>query len=84
MSDPLRCPHCHKAVADQNALWQHAKAQHGTKVAKVFKQPRDAEPSLADELIEATEAHAGGEAPPEYLVVMFPEAFANRPVCEEA
>ena len=70
-----RCPHCRKAVADANALFQHVKAKHGPAAARVFRQPRESEQSVADELVEAIEAYAGGEAPPEHLLTMFPEAF---------
>lgn len=69
------CPHCGKSVAGKNALWQHVKSMHGAKAAKVFKQPRESEQSIADELVEAIEAHAAGIAPPDHLLSMFPEAF---------
>lgn len=71
MSDRPRCPHCQKPVADENALFQHVQARHGSKAAKVFRQPRESD-SVADELVEALQS---GERPPEYLAVMFPEAF---------
>ena len=65
-----RCPHCRKAVPDANALFQHVKAKHGAKAAKVFRQPRESD-SVASELIDALQS---GERPA-HLVAMFPEEF---------
>lgn len=70
MADPVRCPHCRKAVADENALFQHVKAKHGPAASRVFRQPRESG-SIASELVDALQS---GERP-EHLVAMFPEEF---------
>lgn len=71
MTDPARCPHCRKSVADSNALFQHVKAKHGPAAARVFRQPREESDSIASELVDAIQS---GERPA-HLVAMFPESF---------
>jgi len=64
-----RCPHCTRTLADIEALFSHVKAKHGLKAARVCvpdhptmireaerrarSQGRNAEPSMADLVIEA-------------------------------
>lgn len=72
---PHACPHCVSSFEDENGLYQHARAKHGQKAARALRPMSQAEPSLADELIEAQVAFAGGEQPPEHLRLMFPDLF---------
>jgi len=77
MGEPTACEYCGKIVADTSALYQHTKAKHGRKAARGILPPR--EMSLGEELAEAQIAFAMGEAPPEHLLMMFPEAFSESP-----
>lgn len=61
MTDRPTCPACGKGFADQNSLWQHARAKHGRKYARQFAPPRDDDPSMAETLIDIQMKRALGE-----------------------
>lgn len=61
----IKCPHCARQFADENAVYQHIKSRHGQKAAYKFgnrinprkpkpkKQERTREPSMGELMAEA-------------------------------
>lgn len=69
------CPHCPKTFVDQNAVYMHAKAKHGRKLARALRPVRDDEPSMADLVIEGIQNRLMGEPNPDWLEAMFGEVI---------
>ena len=67
----VQCPHCSKSFGDQNAVYMHAKAKHGRKVARALRPDRDDDPSMADLVIEGIQNRLCGDPNPEWLEAMF-------------
>lgn len=72
----VACPHCAKTFGDQNAVYTHAKAKHGRKLARALRPVRDDEPSMADLVIEGIQNRLMGPPNPDWLEAMFGE-FIN-------
>ena len=65
------CPHCSKKLAEPNALFQHVKAKHGKKAARLLRPPEEREQSMGSLVAEAMIARACGEPVEEWIAVMF-------------
>ena len=83
MTGRLSCPYCDKTYADTSEGWssryQHAKAKHkGRSLAGIrFAESPFYEPSMAELLIEAKQAHAAGAPVDEAMMLTFPDEFKS-------